>query len=241
MTGLERTNAGGLTANAVKWIAIAAMLVDHIAWGFVPTDSAAGQAMHVLGRITAPTMCYFLAEGYHYTRSFRRYAARLFVFALIAQIPFALFETGRPFGLFPLNVIYTLFLSLLAIRAWDRIESPALRALAVAGLGLLSVPGDWGIFDLLFALVFWQNRGDFRRQIGAFSVAAAGMVFFATLSEVAGGGELYGQLFQAGVFLSLPLLALYNGRRGGGRYSQWTFYIFYPAHLLVLGLIKLFT
>lgn len=238
---MERTKEGGLTADAIKWIAIAAMLVDHIAWGFVPTDSAAGQVMHILGRITAPTMCYFLAEGYHYTHDFRRYAARLLVFALIAQIPFALFETGRPFGLFPLNVIYTLFLSLLAIRAWDKIGNPMLRALAIAGLCLLSIPGDWAVFDILFALVFWQNRGDFRRQIEAFSIVAAGMVLFATLSEAAGGGELYGQLFQAGVFLSLPLLSLYNGRRGGGRYSKWTFYIFYPAHLLVLGLIKLFT
>lgn len=238
---MERTDAGGLTANAIKWIAIAAMLIDHIAWAFVPMDSAAGQVMHIIGRITAPTMCYFLAEGYHYTRDFRRYAARLFVFALIAQIPFSLFETGRPFSLFPLNVIYTLFLSLLAIRAWDKIENPMLRALAIAGLCLLSIPGDWEVFDLLFALVFWQNRGDPRRQIKAFSIVAAGMVLFMTLLEAVDGGELYGQLFQAGVFLCLPLLSLYNGRRGGGRYSKWTFYFFYPAHLLVLGLIKLFT
>lgn len=238
---MERANTGGLTADAIKWVAIAAMLIDHIAWAFVPMDSAAGQVMHILGRITAPTMCYFIAEGYHYTHDFRRYAARLFVFALIAHIPFVLFETGRPLGLVPLNVIYTLFLSLLAIRAWDRIETPALRTLAVVGLCLLSMWGDWAIFDILFALVFWQNRGDFRRQVEAFSIVAVGMVLFMTFSEVAGGGRIYGQLFQAGVFLSLPLLSLYNGRRGGGRYSKWTFYVFYPAHLLAIGLIKLFT
>ena len=231
--------AGGLTADSIKWIAIAAMLIDHIAWGFVPTGSAPGQIMHVVGRITAPTMCFFLAEGYAHTRSFRKYAARLGAFALISHVPFVLFETGDPLRLFPLNVIYTLFLSLLAIRAVDRIGNALLRAAAVAGLCVLSLPADWMFFDILFALAFWLYRGDFRRQARAFSLLAAGMVLAGTLSEVSSGGPVYGQLFQAGVLLCLPILSLYNGERGGGRHSKWAFYVFYPAHLLVLGLLRL--
>lgn len=237
--GEARTNSGGLTADSIKWIAIAAMLIDHIAWGFVPFDSAPGQIMHIIGRITAPTMCFFLAEGYAHTRSFRKYALRLGAFALISHIPFVLFETGEPLRLFPFNVIYTLFLSLLAIRACDKIENGGLRFLAVFGLCVLSLPGDWMFFDILFALAFWRNRGDFRRQAQAFSILALGMVLVGTLSEVLSGGEVYGQLFQAGVLLCLPILSLYNGERGGGRYSKWAFYIFYPAHLLLLGLLKL--
>lgn len=236
---------GGLTAEGIKWIAIAAMLIDHIAWGFVPTYSAAGQVMHIVGRITAPTMCFFLAEGYAHTRNFYRYAARLGIFALISQIPFTLFESGKlqliAGGNFTetFNVLDTLFLSLLAIRAWDRIRDPALKGAAIAGLCVLSLPGDWMFFDIFYALAFWRYRGDFRRQIQAFSILTVGMVFTGTLSAVASDGPLYGQLFQAGVLLCLPILSLYNGRRGGGKYSKWAFYIFYPAHLLALGLIKL--
>ena len=235
---------GGLTADAIKWIAIAAMLIDHIAWAFVPTASAPGQIMHVIGRITAPTMCFFLAEGYAHTRSFRKYAARLGAFALISQVPFTLFETGTlrfaSEGFTEaFSVIYTLLLSLLAIRAADRIKNPLLRTAAIFGLCVLSLPGDWMFFDILFALAFWRNRGDFRRQAQSFSILAAGMVLISTFSEVLAGGELYGQLFQAGVLLCLPLLSLYNGERGGGRYSKWAFYIFYPAHLLFLGLLEL--
>lgn len=45
---------------------------------------------------------------------------------------------------------------------------------------------------------------------------------------------------QLGVFLAIPLLCCYNGKRGsGGRAAKWGFYIFYPAHLLVLWILNL--
>lgn len=244
-TDSERTVAGreGLSGSAVKWIAIACMLIDHIAWGFVPFGSAAGQIMHVLGRVTAPTMCFFIAEGYRHTRDVKKYALRLFLFALISQFPFTLFEAGKftfvSFQNFSesFSVIYTLFLSLLAVWAWDAVRDPILRFLAVLALCLLALPGDWMFFDVVFSVVFWNFRGDFKKQAAWFSVFAAGMVFFSCYSAVQNGDPFYSQLFQAGVFLCLPVLALYNGRRGGGRSSKWAFYVFYPVHLLILGLI----
>ena len=51
---------------------------------------------------------------------------------------------------------------------------------------------------------------------------------------------IYAQFFQFGVLLAAPLLMLYNGERGGGKYSKWFFYIFYPAHLLIIALIKMY-
>ncbi|MCI1964854.1 MAG: conjugal transfer protein TraX [Oscillospiraceae bacterium] len=230
-------SARKLSANSIKWIAIAAMLIDHIAWGFVPTYSVLGQMMHIVGRITAPTMCFFLAEGYAHTHNFQKYALRLGIFALISHVPFVFFEAGEPLRLFPFSVIYTLLLSLLAICAYDKIENQLLRVMTILGLCVLSLPGDWMCFDILFALAFWQNRGNFRRQARAFSIVAAAMVVGGALTMFFEGYSIGSQLFQAGVFLCLPILSLYNGQRGGGRYSRWTFYLFYPAHLLVLGLL----
>jgi hypothetical protein len=235
-------SARRLSANTIKWIAVVAMLIDHIAWAFVPTYSVWGQLMHIVGRITAPIMCFFIAEGYAHTHNVKRYACRLALFALISQVPFTFFLTGQlrfvGSGLFleSVNVVYTLLLSLLAICVYDKIRNPILKTLAILGLCNLSVPGDWTFFDILFTLVFWQNRGNFRRQAQAFSIVAAFIVFIDILSA---GRQFYSQLFQAGVFLCLPILSLYSGERGGGRYSKWTFYIFYPAHLLVLGILKL--
>lgn len=240
---MELTARRGLTGNQIKWIAITCMLIDHIAWAFVPFSSVAGQMMHVAGRITAPTMCFFLAEGYAHTRSVKKYALRLFVFAVISQFPFTLFESRRFLFVDPnggtetFSVIYTLFLSLLAIWAWDAVKNRLLRAAVITGLCVLALPGDWMFFDILFSLIFWVYRGDFRQQVFWFAFAAVLEEIVFTLSSAAMGASVTSQLFQLGVLLCLPILARYNGERGGGRHSKWTFYIFYPAHLLILGLI----
>ncbi len=234
----------GLTGNQIKWIAIACMLIDHIAWAFVPLFSVAGQTMHLVGRVTAPTMCFFIAEGYAHTRSVKKYAFRLGVFAVISQFPFTLFESRKflfidwSAGSETFSVIYTLFLSLLAVWAWDSVKSRPLRGLIVAGLCLLSLPGDWMFFDILFSLIFWVYRGDFRKQAFWFSFAAVVEQLCFLFSSAAEGAPVFSQLFQLGVLLCLPVLARYNGGRGGGRYSKWAFYLFYPAHLLAIGLIR---
>ena len=133
------TNTKGfLNRNQLKYLVIAAMLIDHIAWAFVPTASLLGQVMHIIGRLTGPTMAYMLAEGYHYTRNVKKYAMRLGIFAVISWLPFSYFESG---GIRPaFGVIYTLFLSLLAIWFWDKAKcSVSVKWLAVLVLCILSV------------------------------------------------------------------------------------------------------
>ena len=68
----------GLCGNELKLLAILAMTVDHIAWSLFPGYSMHPLAllMHAIGRLTCPIMCYFIAEGYHYTRNFKKYALR---------------------------------------------------------------------------------------------------------------------------------------------------------------------
>lgn len=79
-----------LSRDAIKYIAVFAMLLDHIAWTFLPFGTAVSQVFHSFGRITAPVMCFFISEGYVYTKSKKKYMLRLFVFALISQIPWYL-------------------------------------------------------------------------------------------------------------------------------------------------------
>ncbi len=123
------TTSGFLNRNQLKYLVIAAMVIDHVAWGFVATDSLLGQLMHVVGRLTGPTMAYFVAEGYSYTRNVKRYALRLGVFALLSWPAFVYFEYGTlplvrvdgSLRLIPdFGVLYTLLLGLLAIWLWDK-------------------------------------------------------------------------------------------------------------------------
>ena len=229
---------GRLGANALKFIAIIAMLIDHIAWAFVPFASPLGQIMHIIGRITAPTMCFFIAEGYFHTRDVKKYALRLGIFAVLSHCPFILFEFGKPFvNQFYTSVIYSLFMGLMALWAWDRISNPFLKIGAILLCCILAMPGDWACFAVIYVLIFGANRGNFKKQAIAFSIASFSMVLLATAMS----GNPYSQLFQLGVFLSLPLIALYNGQKGkGGKFAKWAFYIFYPLHLLIIGLIEIY-
>ena len=79
-----------LDANQLKLIAIFAMTVDHIAWLLFPgyAKGALPVVMHIIGRLTCPIMCYFIAEGYYHTRDLNRYTLRLFVFAVISHFAY---------------------------------------------------------------------------------------------------------------------------------------------------------
>ena len=74
----------GFTGNALKLIAIAAMTLDHVLWVVFPGYQIEWWliALHTVGRITAPIMWFFIVEGYLHTHDFRKYAGRLFLFAL---------------------------------------------------------------------------------------------------------------------------------------------------------------
>ncbi len=60
-----------LNSNHLKLIAIIAMTVDHFTDLFYPGFPIAVLpiAMHLIGRLTAPIMWFFIAEGYHYTKN----------------------------------------------------------------------------------------------------------------------------------------------------------------------------
>ena len=68
--------AKGLSGNALKVIAIVAMTIDHLAWLGIETYEQAETplqiGLHCIGRLTAPMMIFFVAEGYHHTHDFRR-------------------------------------------------------------------------------------------------------------------------------------------------------------------------
>lgn len=225
----------GLSAFALKSIAVTAMLIDHIAAAFVPTASILGQVMHLFGRITGPVMCFFIAEGYFHTRNRGRYALRLLVFALISCVPFALFNES----VLPQNVLFTLLLGLLALHVWETMQNRPAAAACILGLCLLAIPFDWTFIGVLLVLLFGSCRDDRARLTRGYAVISA--LFFLYVLNSVSRNYWHLMLYQAGIFLPLPLLRMYNGRRGGERLGQagkYIFYWFYPLHLAAIALIK---
>lgn len=237
-----------LNRNQLKYIAVLAMLIDHIAWAFVPMFSAAGQIMHFIGRFTAPIMCYFVAEGYFYTRNVRKYLFRLGIFAIISWLPFAWFELGGDLfesGRFLLaqSVIYTLFLGLLALHIWNEEKIRYKKVFAVIIICILSLVGDWAFFGVLWILFFGIYHGNLKLQIRSYYIIAAVSMLAIILRRmpgfISGTVPVYTVIWQFGLLAAPLLLLCYNGERGSGKtIHKWFFYIFYPVHILILCILK---
>lgn len=239
-----KPNKAIMSAYTLKMIAICAMLIDHVAWAFIPTGTLLGQIMHAIGRLTAPIMCYFIAEGYYHTHNVKKYALRLGIFALISHIPFGLFETGRlPFPFTNANfftgVIYTLFLGLISLIVWNSEKlNKAVKIILIVLICIMAMLGDWFFISVLWILFFGIYHNNFKKQVLSFIIISIPVVLAPLIMLIGNSSRWNEQFFQIVVFLALPLLARYNGERGGSKNSKWIFYIFYPLHLLIIALIK---
>ena len=227
----------GLNANRIKYIVIIAMLVDHTAWLFVPFYSFAGQAMHFVGRLTGPTMAVLIAEGYRYTKNVDRYTLRLAVFALISWPCYSLMDYGRIEAEF--GVIYTLFLSLLAIRLYDSKTDIAVKIIGIGILIWLSGWGDWAYFDILFALTAHVWHDDTKKRWTVHTLICVLNIALTAGSMISRGKPVFYAAFELGMLLVASMfIYLYNGKRGSGKaFHKWFFYVFYPLHMLVLWII----
>lgn len=240
-----------LNANHLKLIAILAMTIDHAAWLLFPgyPREALPLLLHLIGRLTCPIMCYFIAEGYHYTRDVRRYTARLTILALVSHFAYVFASNGfqdwhsfLPFyygGLLnQTGVVWSLLGGLLMLRVCDsgKLKEWA-KILLVVLICLLTLPADWSCIAALCILSIGQNRGKPRAQIlwCLFYVGLYALVYCLAIDPVYG-------LLQLGVVLSVPLLKLYNGKLGENpavnRGMKWFFYLYYPLHLFLIGVLR---
>ncbi|NLK95182.1 MAG: conjugal transfer protein TraX [Clostridiales bacterium] len=229
-----------LNRNQLKYIAIIAMLIDHIAMFFIPVSAPVGFIMRVIGRITAPIMCYFIVEGYYYTKSKKDYGLRLLLFAVISQFAYSFSHYNKIFT-FDFSMIFTLLLCFLMLLAEENIDNKVLKYIVIGCLFILSFFGDWGIFAPIWVLIFFKYREDKNEKIKGYIIVSVLLVMSNIIFALVNNYKWYSALWQLGVFIAVPLLLLYNGQSGRrNSFNKWFFYIFYPVHLIILGIIKLY-
>ena len=237
--------AGGLNSNQLKLIAIIAMTIDHLAWTFYPgyQTSAIPIIMHIIGRLTAPIMWYFVAEGYFYTKNLKKYIIRMFLFAIISHFAYALmFQKNLiPFqnDIFDqTSVMWALAWGLVAL-AVNKNENPKLKPwmknLSMLLICVITFCADWSCIAVLAIVHIGGNRGNFKKQmVGMVLCVVMYAVVYAIFLDV-----VYG-IMQMAVALAAPVLYLYNGKKGKWNGMKWLFYVYYPAHLIILGLVRIF-
>ncbi len=230
-------------SNYLKLIAIIAMTIDHATDLLYPGFPAKPLplALHFIGRLTAPIMWFFVCEGYHYTKDVKKYMLRLGIFAIISHFAYCF---GFGISLNPLeggifnrtSVMYPLFIAVVVLYLDDhpgtlkKWQKTVIQTVLI----LSAFPADWSCIAVLAILGMYSERGKLERQMlkMAGGVSVYGIVSFFFVSKTYA-------IELIGVIMVYPVLKLYNGERGRAKWMKWFFYIYYPLHLIVIGIIRL--
>lgn len=226
-----------MNAFLLKLIAMILMLTDHIGALLIPMDSEAYIICRSIGRLAFPIFCFLLVEGFYHTRDVKKYMKRLAVFALISEIPFDLAfsgRTGKLAFLLQQNVFFTLLIGLAVLYGMNLIEKKYEKRSIIIGLlqGLSVLIGctaaiflntDYSFMGVLLIVAFYIFRGN--------KVLLTLALFFVT--------NFTGLPLEGLASLSVLFILNYNGKKGP-QGNKYFYYIFYPAHILVLYFINLF-
>lgn len=237
-----------ISSAGLHLLAMAFMLLDHLWATVVPGNDW----MTCVGRLAFPIFAFMIVEGYFHTKNLKKYGKRLLIGALVSEIPFNLMCAGRIFYPFHQNVLWT-FLIAIGLIHWNekRKDAPLPRRFLrwcvslLAGLlvGTLTMVDYYG-YGVAMVLVFYIFRGrQWQCLLGQF------LCLYWINVEMMGGlvyeFEALGRLWvvhqQAFAVLALIPIRLYKGRKGYHSPAFRIFcYLFYPAHMLILGLAGYF-
>ena len=229
MEKTKENRFGLLTGTALKLIAMASMVLDHVGDNFFPGLLW----MRALGRIAMPVFAFCTAEGFIHTRDKGRYLRRLLLFGLVSEVPFDLVTAGKVLEFTHQNIMFTFAWAVLALICFEgllargRTKARAAGAYAVLFAFLISslfLGLDYNMLALGMIFLFYLLR---EKALWVRTAAAAG--FHVLLRNVG--------IYWFGLLGFVPI-CLYNGRRGKG--LKWLFYLFYPGHLLLIWLVRRF-
>lgn len=233
---------GKMSRDCIKYIAMAAMFCNHFATVFLKGQTLLYEIFIDIGYFTAITMCYFLVEGFAYTHSRKKYGQRLFVFALISQIPFQIVT-----GYLALNMMFTLFTCFLILVVLEHVWNPQKRYLLIFLLFMATLFMDWGILAPAFVVMFAKCKDDRQKLMKVFGVCVTifFVVNFMTKIEFyphTADVFVYSAMSCIGMIASGIMISTYYQREKNNenrKCSKWFFYVFYPAHLLLLGVLRM--
>lgn len=233
---LPQSSPRGLSGTALKTLACLCMLADHIgascleAGVLLLPDAPQGLfsldlVLRLAGRLAFPIYCFLLTEGFVHTSDRARYAQRLLLFAVLSEIPFDWAFYRDPFYTAHQNVYWTLLFGLAALWSVDYYRPEGEH------------PSSWK--GIACALLFAGCAVALHTDYDAFGVLLILLLYRARSSRT-------GQCLLGGVVtcweITAPLAFVaiwkYSGQRGRcSKLQSQLFYWFYPAHLLVLGVL----
>jgi hypothetical protein len=245
----------GLSISQIKWIALIAMTIDHLAaYGFeIPVFGAHFDTLRIIGRIAAPLFFFAITESVKHTRSRKKLLLRLYLGAvgtgLFVAITNLLFHNS--IGRFlQSNILHDYLYTALYIILIEQIISGFKEKqwkqslLAFAGIVATCIPHfiAWGIYEFPYANygfspeTVWTIRDFAGNKYGKATVLGlfGCLCYFGNniefLRDSFGAVLGYPQYY---IIFAVPFILLYNGEKGRG--SKYFFYVYYPVHRYLIS------
>ena len=235
------------TSFSLHIMAMIFMLCDHL-WGTVVPGN---DWLTCVGRLTFPIFAFMIVEGYFHTKNLKKYILRLLIFAIVSEIPFNLAMGSRIFYPIHQNVLWSFLISIGLIH-WNRkVKEKNIFCRVLIGVASVVIGYIVGIITfvdyyhagILTVLVFYFFKGKkWWCYIGQF--VCLWYINFEILGGFSYEINLLGKTHfierQGLALLALIPIWLYRGKQGyHSKALQYIYYLFYPLHLLILGIIKL--
>ena len=220
----------------LKYIAFLSMLADHVNKALIyPFLSGEGILQHIsdvfdiLGRIAFPLFAFFLVEGFFKTGNRKKYLASLLIFGIISEIPFDMALSGVFFELNSNNIMFTLALMLITIWTIDILKEKMQNMSKYTWYPVsFVIVGIMCIISMVTGLDYEYHA----IMIGyLFYIFYNKRVFAIFLGYLAIFKEVWS-------LLGFSLILTYNGKRG--KQNKLFNYCFYPVHLLILGILRIY-
>lgn len=233
----------------LKILAMLFMVIDHTALALFQNDSILYLVARLIGRLSMPIFAYKIACGFLYTKNLRSYAYKIFLMTLTAQIPFLLLEKGNRFlpllketnGLVLINhwnigLTFLCALGILHLLTSCTHENRLRSSILIGLLLLLSSFADYGIYGVCMVLLFYIF-------IKHKSGVLISMMYLATLTLcyyliMMPGAATYMVSMQLPAILAVPLIHYIPDNKT--KLHKHFFYIFYPVHMLIIGIVSYF-
>lgn len=209
----------------LKLVAIALMLIDHVGYQLMGNDVV----MRSIGRLSFPIFAWCIVVGSEYTHDIMAYMKRMTLFYFISQ-PCYVLAFGRQWTQH--NIYLTLLLGLVAI--WS-LRDKQYWALPVTLLAAYFINPNYGMNGVYVIILFYLVRSS---KLLAAIVMTAFCVYWGKDSQLLFNIGSFGVHMQSLAALSLPLIIIPT--HTDIKLNKYVFYAFYPAHLLIIYLIKQF-
>ena len=202
--------------------------------------------LRTVGRIAFPLYAFMVSEGCRYTKNIKKYLGLMAIFAVVSELPYNLAAGGSWQYAQGQNVYFTLFLGLLACYVVRLLEengknilwSVPVAALLCASAQVLETDYAWyGVLFVWLCAVTHKLPAKYRAPI-----LIVGLLLIGRPWQIVQSGWSANYIFNScqqfvGSLPALALLFAYNGRRGALHVHKYFFYAYYPAHLLLLGIL----